>query len=288
MSSSAAPSSPAPSSGNSGNSGAAGSPPSAELAELRTRIDDLDRQLIDILRQRLEVCRDVAAVKQGSDTPVIQPARVRDVLTSRRQMAIRAGVDVDFAEQVMRVLLSETHRIEVAGHRPDPAPDKPADVGPGRSGLDTVASRIDHLVVAVHDLGAAHAGLVGRFGFHDLPLADGPHPGVAAVAAGGVTIVIVDGSASPAVARYLDRRGPGVQHVAIDVLNAGYARASLQAAAAPLITDILVDEPGHEQFFAAHDEASGLQFGFLSRTGHRVGVGAANVLELFAALTDQA
>ena len=65
-------------------------------------------------------------MKQHSDTPVIQPTRVRDVVTSRRQQAIEAGVDADFAEQLFRVLLTETHRIEVAGHRPDPAPDKQA------------------------------------------------------------------------------------------------------------------------------------------------------------------
>ena len=54
-------------------------------------------------------------------------------------------------------LLAETHRIEVAGHRPDPAPDKVAAPDGIRSGLDTVATRIDHVVVAVADLDAAVA-----------------------------------------------------------------------------------------------------------------------------------
>jgi hypothetical protein len=88
------------------------------------------------------------------------------------------------------------------------------------------------------------------------------------------------------VARYLARHGGGVQHVALEVLNAGYARACLADAGAPLLTDVVVDAGGHEQFFAADDPATGLQLGFISRTGHRVGVGTANVLALFDALDE--
>lgn len=254
----------------------------AELAALRQRIDALDRQLIDVVAQRLQVCREVAAVKETFDAPVIQPSRVRDVVESRRQQAIDAGIDADFAEQLFRVLLSETHRIEVAGHRNDPAPTKAAATG-DRSGLDTVVSRIDHVVVAVPDLASAMQSVVQRFGFHEVALAD-PAPGMAAVAAGGVTFVFVGPDASPAVARYLTATGGGVQHVALEVLNAGYARECLAAAGAPLLTDVSVDADGHEQFFAATDRATGVQLGFISRTGHRVGLGSKNVLALFAAL----
>ncbi len=257
-------------------------PAAPNLADLRSRIDQLDAALIAIVAERLAVCREVAAVKQHSDTPVIQPNRVRDVVTSRRQQAIEAGVDADFAEQLFRVLLTETHRIEVAGHRPDPAPDKQA-AGGGSSGLDTVASRVDHVVVAVPDLAAALDSLSQRFGFHEVPLAE-PHQGMAALSAGGVTFVLVSPEASPAVARYVAAKGGGVQHVALEVLNAGYARACLLDAGAPLLTEVAVDADGHEQFFAADDPATGVQLGFISRTGHRVGVGSANVLALFDAL----
>jgi len=257
-------------------------PPTPDLVGLRTRIDQLDAALIAIVAERLAVCREVAAVKQGSDTPVIQPTRVRDVVTSRRQRAIEAGVDADFAEQLFRVLLTETHRIEVAGHRPDPAPDKQAALGE-RSGLDTVATRVDHVVIVVSELAAAVASMTHRFGFHELTLAD-PRPGIAALAAGGVTFVLVGPEASPGVARYLSQRGPGVQHVSIEVLNAGYARACLGDTGAPLLTEVTADADGHEQFFAADDPATGVQLGFISRTGHRVGVGTANLLALFETL----
>lgn len=257
------------------------------LPELRAQIDELDRQLVQVLADRLAVCKVVASVKEGSDTPVIQPARVRDVITSRRQWAIDAAVDPDFAEQVFRVLLAETHRIEVAGARPDAAPDKAAAPESTRSALDTVATRIDHVVIAVDDLDAAEATFTERLGFHRVTPVDGDTPGIRVVAAGGVTMVLVGPHASPAVATYLSRHGSGIQHLAIDVLNAGYARAALAAVDAPLLTDIVVDTNGHEQFFTLRDPSIGVQLGFISRTGHRVGMGAANVLALFEALAER-
>lgn len=253
------------------------------LAELRARIDRLDADLIAIVAERLAACREVAAVKHAGATPVIQPDRVRAVVTSRRQQAIEAGIDPDFVEQLFRVLLTETHRIEVAGNRHDPAPSKLA-ADAERGGLDTVASRVDHVVLAVHDLAAATSSMCDRFGFHEVSLAD-QRPGVAAVAVGGVTFVLVGPQASPAVARYLAERGPGVQHVAIEVLDANYTRGCLIDAGAPLLTEVAVDDDGHEQFFAATDPASGVQLGFISRTGHRVGVGTANVVQLFDAMS---
>ncbi len=254
-----------------------------ELAALRAQIDELDRELLAVVARRLAVCEHVAQLKEGNGLPVIQPDRVRDVLTVRRQWAIDAGVDADFAEQLMRVLLSETHRIEVAGARPDPAPDKPADRATA-SALDTAATRVDHVVVTVDDVEQAADGLAARFGFHRVPFAEGDVTGMAALSAGGVTVVLVSPKAGDAVRAEMERHGAGIHHIAIEVLNAGYARASLAASDAPLVTDVVVDADGHEQFFTARDPASGVQFGFISRTGHRVGVGAANVLSLFDAL----
>jgi chorismate mutase-like protein len=263
---------------------AAADDPVAALTVLRQRIDQLDHRLVEVLAERVAICKEVARVKELTDMPVIQPARVRDVLTSRRQWAIDAGADPDFVEQVVRVLLAETHRIEVAGRRPDPAPDKPAERGVDRSLLDTVAARIDHVVVAVDNLAAATSFFEDQLGFHLEPLAGGEAPGIHSLTAGGVTVVLVGRDASAAVSRYVDRSGFGVQHIAIEVLNAALARASLAGNDTPLLTEVVVDEHGHEQFFTVRDEASGLQLGFLSRTGHRVGVSAANVLALFEEL----
>lgn len=269
--------------------------PPAELMALRSRIDDLDRQLLEILAERLAVCNDVARIKESRDLPIIQPRRVRDVVTSRRQEAIDLGVDPDFAEQVMRVVLAETHRIEVAGRRADAAPAKTAASDVARSEIsstiDTIATRVDHVVVAVEDLDAALEVFTSRFGFHRSPAEVDERPGIAVVAAGGVTVVLVDPAAGPDVATHIATHGSGLHHVAIEVLNAELARTALSDASSvdgspsvgdgPALSEIVIDDHGHEQFFTVRDARSGVQFGFIARTGHRVGVATANVLQAF-------
>lgn len=252
-----------------------------QLPELRVSIDEIDNAIVALLAQRMEVCREVAEIKEQTGATVIQPQRVRDVLASRRQWAIDAGVDADFAEQLFRILLSETHRIEVAEQRSEPAPVKAAG-DTQRSELDTVACRIDHVVVAVADIAAATAFFTGM-GFVITATDDA---NVVNAEAGGVNVVLVGGNHNPAVHRQLAEHGSGVQQIAIEVLNAGFTRDALQAAGVPLLTDVVVDAEGHEQVFAAVDPASGVQLSFISRTGHRVPMSSHNVAAVFQAISN--
>ncbi|MEY3690869.1 MAG: hypothetical protein RJB57_524 [Actinomycetota bacterium] len=253
----------------------------ASLDDLRREIDSIDTAIVELLARRLQVCGEVAEIKSQTGSDVIQPVRVREVLATRRQWAIDRGVDADFAEQIFRTLLAETHRIEVAGARPDAAPAKQAG-GDARSALDTVACRIDHVVVAVDDLEAATASFSG-LGFR---VETTPDPAVRSAEAGGVQVVLVGPGHSQAVRDQLARHGSGVQHIAIEVLNATFTRDALDAAGVPRLTDVVVDADGHEQVFAVHDAATGVQLSFISRTGHRVPMGAENVTTMFRALSD--
>ena len=195
-----------------------------DLPQLREKIDQIDAAIVALLAQRMEVCREVAEVKAGSSTAVIQPQRVREVLTTRRQWAINSGVDADFAEQIFRTLLAETHRIEVAHERGGVAPTKVADTL--LSALDTVAVRIDHVVVAVVDLASA-SSFLKTLGFTLEPTEDAD---IVTATAGGVTVVLVGPGDDPAVRAHLEANGSGVQHIAIEVLNAGFVQQALAEA----------------------------------------------------------
>jgi chorismate mutase-like protein len=253
----------------------------SDLGGLRSRIDEIDARIVELLAERMNVCRDVAALKATTGATVIQPERVRQVLTTRRQWAIDAGVDPDFTEQLFRILLSETHRIEVAHDRGTASPSKVADVL--HSALDAVGCRIDHVVIAVGDLAAA-TRFLRSLGFEITPTDDAA---IVVADGGGVTVVIV-GPGDPAVDAHLAEHGTGVQHIAIEVLNAGYVQGLLAAADVPLLTDVIVDDDGHEQVFTVLDPATGVQLGFISRSGHRVPVNGRNVRALFRALGSSA
>jgi chorismate mutase-like protein len=249
------------------------------LDDLRAQIDSIDSAIVELLAQRLQVCTEVAEIKAGTGATVIQPARVRAVLATRRQWAIDKGVDADFAEQIFRTLLAETHRIEVADSREEPAPLKEAG-DEQRSELDTVACRIDHVVVAVVDVAEASRFFEGM-GFRIETTDD---TAVVSAEAGGVTVVLVGPGHNPAVRAQLAAHGSGVQHIAIEVLNAGFTRDALDAAGVPRLTDVIVDSDGHEQVFTVLDPATGVQLSFISRTGHRVPIGTQNVRAMFETL----
>ena len=104
--------------------------------------------------------------------------------------------------------------------------------------------------------------------------------------AGGVKVVLVGPDHNPAVRDQLAAHGSGVQHIAIEVLNAGFTRDALDEAGVPRLTDVVVDDDGHEQVFAVLDPATGVQLSFISRTGHRVPMGTHNVRTMFDAISD--
>jgi chorismate mutase-like protein len=263
-----------------------------DLGGLRREIDEIDAAILALLGRRMAVCRRVARVKAGSGVGVIQPARVREVLATRRAWAGEHGVDPAFADQIFRVLLAETHRIELAegasgvaaASQATQAGAAPRDVhgaptSDPLSDLATVACRIDHVVVAVATLEPAVAFL-RTLGFAVHRTADA---GIVTCEAGGVSVVLV-GAGDAAVDAHLAAHGSGVQHIAVEVLDAGHVREALVRAGVPLLTEVVVDSDGHAQVFTVLDPSTGVQLGFISRRGSRVPVGGQNVRALFRAL----
>jgi len=240
------------------------------LPELRAAIDQADRDLLEVLARRMALCNEVAAVKGQDQTQVLQPTRVREVLETRMAWGAERGLDREFVELVFRLLLSETHRIEAVHLR---SHGTPADAGAARPAIDTAlqtaACRVDHVTVAVEDLDAALSFFVDRLGFRVVQprTTDERHPGLdsAVVDAGGVTFVLLQAAA--------DRDGgaveAGVHHIAIEVLNAAFVRDDLGTRGLPLPTGVLTTDNGLERFFTVRESGSGLQLGFVSRTGDR-------------------
>jgi 4-hydroxyphenylpyruvate dioxygenase-like putative hemolysin len=136
--------------------------------------------------------------------------------------------------------------------------------------------------VAVADLAAATKFFSGM-GFTTTATDDAS---VVNAEAGGVTVVLVGADHNAAVHKRLAEHGSGVQHIAIEVLNAGFTRDALDAAGVPRLTDVVVDAEGHEQVFTALDPATGVQLSFISRTGHRVPMSSHNVAAMFEAISN--
>jgi isochorismate pyruvate lyase len=86
------------------------------LADVRSRIDDLDTQLITLLARRQELVEAAAGFKRDEHA-VRAPDRVEQVVTAVRAKATTAGLDPAVAEAVWRAMIAAFVNLELARHR---------------------------------------------------------------------------------------------------------------------------------------------------------------------------
>ncbi|OOF68227.1 bifunctional chorismate mutase/prephenate dehydrogenase [Rodentibacter caecimuris] len=82
------------------------------LAELRTEIDQVDKQLLQLIKKRLELVSQVGEVKHQQGLPIYVPEREAEMLQGRRQDAKQLGVSPDLIENILRRLMRESYHNE--------------------------------------------------------------------------------------------------------------------------------------------------------------------------------
>lgn len=92
--------------------GARPSPTTEELRETRTRIDELDREIVTLLGRRAELSRRAMRAKQRVGMPLHDPEREASLLGSRRAMAERDAIDPESVEDVFRAILRFSRRVQ--------------------------------------------------------------------------------------------------------------------------------------------------------------------------------
>ena len=79
-----------------------------EIKKLRDNIDHIDRQILELISQRLAQVQEVVALKKAHNIPVYHPAREEDLISKLRSQAAAAGIDTDFMEEMYRVILKNS------------------------------------------------------------------------------------------------------------------------------------------------------------------------------------
>lgn len=95
-----------------------------EILPLRTRIDQIDSQILSLMAQRMEQVQKVVSLKKEYHMPVHHPAREEDLIFKLRQQAKKADLDPDFMEDLYRVILRQSRvrqasQMEHKGIRPN-------------------------------------------------------------------------------------------------------------------------------------------------------------------------
>lgn len=55
-----------------------------ELSDWRERIDGIDRQLIDLLNERMQCAHEIGRIKKAAGKPIRDPEREREVIAKTR------------------------------------------------------------------------------------------------------------------------------------------------------------------------------------------------------------
>lgn len=82
------------------------------LKDLRSEIDSLDSELIQLFAKRLQLVSQVGKVKHQHGLPVYVPQREIEMLKARREEAEKLGVSPDLIEDVLRRFMRESYTNE--------------------------------------------------------------------------------------------------------------------------------------------------------------------------------
>ena len=86
--------------------GSAAHPESPELARLRERIEQTDREIVDLVKHRVELALEAGRLKRLIGAPVFDPEREREVEHLVLEYASRAGLDESHMRLVVRGLIA--------------------------------------------------------------------------------------------------------------------------------------------------------------------------------------
>jgi chorismate mutase/prephenate dehydrogenase len=83
-----------------------------DLTEIRKQLDQLDAEWLKIIAKRLTLIPEVAKFKIENNIPRYQPKREKEMIVVKRKLAEKLGVNPDLAEDILKLIIKESHRIE--------------------------------------------------------------------------------------------------------------------------------------------------------------------------------
>jgi 4-amino-4-deoxychorismate mutase len=82
------------------------------LAPFRARLDQIDAQLVDLLGERFQICREVAVHKSENEIDMMQPGRVEIVRARYLQHGAEVDLPADFTAGFFDLMIDATCRAE--------------------------------------------------------------------------------------------------------------------------------------------------------------------------------
>ncbi len=116
------------------------------LNAFRERIDDIDDEILRLLRERNETVKKVISTKIQNKLPIFVPDREDEKITGFRSRADELGLDADWAEDFLRMIMSSSRAYQSGKSFPQTsAGSKSILMVGGRGGMGSLYARIAEL-----------------------------------------------------------------------------------------------------------------------------------------------
>jgi chorismate mutase len=83
------------------------------INQLREQIDLLDDRLLEVLAERMKLCREIGHMKKESNMTVVQPQRYNEMLNKRSTQGVLGGMDEEFIRRIFKAIHEESVRQQI-------------------------------------------------------------------------------------------------------------------------------------------------------------------------------
>ena len=80
----------------------------SSLDQLRIQIDDLDNELVDVLKRRMKVAEKIGVHKKENQVTILQSNRWEELLNTRIQHGVNSGLSEEFMSRVLKAIHQES------------------------------------------------------------------------------------------------------------------------------------------------------------------------------------
>lgn len=86
----------------------------AEFQQVRTEIDQVDAELVELISRRLKLTQSVGHLKAKLNLPLYVPSREAEIIENKRQLAVDKNISPDLVEDVIRRIMRDSYSTQTA------------------------------------------------------------------------------------------------------------------------------------------------------------------------------
>ena len=83
-----------------------------DLQQLRSTLNNLDSQIVQLLAQRSEVCHDVGRFKLKHNLPVVDEKREQQLVDRLMQLAVKQNLSTQLIQEIYGIVLQHSRSIQ--------------------------------------------------------------------------------------------------------------------------------------------------------------------------------